>query len=94
MTVSDLDIERRILTLLGQRAESASICPSDVARALFDEEQAWRSLMPSVRQVAARLAGERIIAITQRGETLDPHRLPRGPIRLRRGTKFPTGFQR
>ncbi|VXC96925.1 conserved hypothetical protein [Burkholderia sp. 8Y] len=90
MTVSDSDIERCMLSLLSQRAETASICPSDVARTLLGDEQAWRALMPAVRQVAARLAGEEVIAITQRGNTLDPHRLARGPIRLRRGVRFLT----
>jgi len=86
---SHLDIEGRILTLLTQRALSASICPSDVARSLSDDEAEWRALMPSVREVAVKLAQEGRVLITQRGATLNPDVSTRGPIRLRRGPRFP-----
>jgi hypothetical protein len=82
------DIEQCILMLLAQRAETSSICPSDVARALADDEAAWRALMPSIRHVAAQLAREQRIRITQGDVTLRPDRIDHGPIRLRRGPKF------
>ncbi|SAK52385.1 hypothetical protein AWB76_01700 [Caballeronia temeraria] len=88
MTVSDLDIEHCMLDLLGRRAASASICPSDVARALAGDEDAWRALMPPVRRVAARLAREGSVLISQRDAVLHPDAVGRGPIRLRRGPKF------
>lgn len=88
MTVSNLDIERCMIELLSRRAATASICPSDVARALVSDEDAWRALMPSVRRVAAKLAREERISITQGSETLMPDRIDHGPIRLRRGPKF------
>ncbi len=78
-----------MLALLGERARTSSICPSDVARALVSDEGDWRASMPSIRQVAAQLAREGILTITQRGATLDLDQPSRGPIRLRRGPQFP-----
>jgi hypothetical protein len=41
--VSGADLERAILDLLATRAEGATACPSDVARAVAgDDEDAWR----------------------------------------------------
>jgi hypothetical protein len=90
MTHSERSIEDCLIELLSQRAESSSICPSDVARALENDETAWRALMPSIRQVAARLARDKRIVITQGDVTLDPSSIDHGPIRLRRGPKFST----
>jgi hypothetical protein len=89
MAISNLAIEHCVLDLLGGRAITASICPSDVARAVVRDGDEWRALMPVVRQVAARLANEGIVLITQRGTALDPDMISHGPIRLRRGPKFP-----
>jgi hypothetical protein len=83
------DIERCVIDLLRRRAGSASICPSDVARALTGDEDGWRELMPAVRDVAARMAHRRHLIITQGDATLDPDEIDHGPIRLRRGPEFP-----
>ncbi|WP_250477470.1 MULTISPECIES: DUF3253 domain-containing protein [unclassified Caballeronia] len=88
MTITDLDIERCVLDLLGRRAETSSICPSDVARTLLCDEEEWRALMPSVRKVAAHLACDGRIVIAQGRATLNPELTIRGPIRLRRGPTF------
>jgi hypothetical protein len=88
MSVSASDIERCLLALLASRAADKSICPSEVARALASDEAQWRAAMPSVRDVAAKLARRGIVLITQGGETLHPDRISHGPIRLRRGAKF------
>lgn len=69
-----------IFQMLGQRAEGASVCPSEVARAL--EPERWRPLMPMVRDVARALASEGKLEIRQRGEPVDPEGELRGPIRL------------
>lgn len=82
-------IAAMIVDLLSGRAPGASICPSDVARALAADEPAWRGLMPRVREVAAALALEAVIVITQGDRTVDPHDVDRGAIRLRRGPAFP-----
>lgn len=81
--VDDARIERVIFDLLAARADGASICPSDVARALHDDGRAWRALLPRVRDVATDLARRRRLRITRGAATLDPAVPGRGPIRLR-----------
>lgn len=66
-------------TLLRARAAGASICPSEVARALAPED--WRPLMPGVREVAARLATRGEVMVTQKGEPVEALAV-RGPIRI------------
>ncbi|MDO5629679.1 MAG: DUF3253 domain-containing protein [Mobilicoccus sp.] len=75
------ELRAGILDLLGQRADGATICPSEVARALGDES--WRDLMSPVRDAAAELVAAGEIEVTQRGEVIDLAEA-RGPIRLRR----------
>ncbi len=50
MRVTEQDIRHVIEGLLESRLPSATICPSEAARALAP--QAWRPLMPEVRAVA------------------------------------------
>lgn len=73
-------IRATILDLLQRRDPGKTICPSDAARALAGER--FRPLMAPVRDVAATLADEGQIEVTQRGRPVDP-RGARGPIRLR-----------
>ena len=79
-------IASMIAQLLSARAADASICPSEVARALAPDH--WRALMPQIRAVAAELAGAGSLRITQRNEEITPATLlagqTRGPIRFRR----------
>jgi hypothetical protein len=89
MSVPDRDIERSIVELLSARSWSSSICPSDVARALTGEEAQWRGLMPQVREVAKAMAAEGIIRVTQGDSEVTIDEQLRGPIRLRRGDRFP-----
>lgn len=78
----DQVITDTILTLLAARAPSASICPSDVARALSSEERVWRAQMPAIRRVAAQLAAEGRVKVTRGSEEVDA--LSKGgPIRIR-----------
>lgn len=83
-----MDIAAAIIDLLGQRAPSASLCPSEVARALRPDPGDWRPLMQPVREAAAALAREDRIIITRKDERLDPDALGPGPVRLRRGPGF------
>ena len=77
--VSSNAIEDTILAFLGER-KGRTICPSEVARRL--EPKQWKPLMPSVREVAARLALEGRLVATQKGKEV--HALSaRGPIRLK-----------
>lgn len=77
------DLEQHILALLDARAPTATICPSEVARALAPEEEEWRSLMEPVRLAARRLVAKGLVEVTQRGSTVDPA-TAKGPIRIRK----------
>lgn len=68
--------------LLRDRAPEATICPSEVARAGVPDD--WRPYLDEVREVARHLARHQRLAIVQRGRTLDPDAVLRGPIRLSR----------
>lgn len=81
------DIERCIVALLNDRAATASVCPSEVARAVGDERgENWRDLMSATRDVAVRMALSGRLLITRNGQRLDARDLGRGPIRLRRSS--------
>ena len=73
-------IEAGILALTAARGPQASICPSEVARAL--KPDGWQSLMTSVRRAAIRLAGAGAIDILRKGKPVPPGEV-RGVIRLR-----------
>jgi hypothetical protein len=78
---SDIDIAQRIQDLLAKRSANASICPSEVARSLASDEEAWRALMPQVRRVADELAQHNAIRVTQRGQEVSAL-TAKGAIRL------------
>ena len=83
--MTDNAIADEIKRLLRARAPTATICPSEVARALAPENAAaWRALMPQVRRVAAAMAATGLLRVTQRGMPVDAN-LAKGPIRLGRG---------
>jgi Protein of unknown function (DUF3253) len=77
-----IHIEAEILRQLHARSPTASICPSEVARALWPEEKTWRQGMHSVRAVAVQLASAGKIQITQRGQVVKDKSW-RGPVRLK-----------
>ena len=56
MTSDDAALAAHIFDLLDRRAEAATICPSEVARAA--DPDGWRALMPEVQRVAATLVAE------------------------------------
>jgi hypothetical protein len=72
--------EAEILTLLAKRARGATICPSEVARAVAPDD--WRPLMEPVREAARRLVASGKLHITQGGHVVDPS-TARGAIRLK-----------
>ncbi len=73
-------IEAAILALLSDRESSKTICPSEVARKLAPRQ--WKTLMPGVREVAARMALEGRLIATQKGKEVNAL-LAHGPIRLK-----------
>lgn len=78
--VAPEELEQAIVDCLRDRAATATACPSEIARAVAPE--AWRPLMPFVREAAARLAGRGMLLATQGGQPVDAA-CARGPIRLR-----------
>ena len=86
ITAVDAELEDTILKLLASRAASATICPSDAARAvsaLGDGDDGWRELMEPARRAARRLVASGEVEITQAGRVVDPS-TAKGPIRIRR----------
>lgn len=79
----DAEIAETIFKLLQSRAEHATICPSEVARAL--EPVDWRPLMPQIRAVAETLAGARRVELRQGGAVIAPFSRIRGPLRIALG---------
>jgi hypothetical protein len=83
LSVDDARIAATILALLAARAGTATICPSDAARALADDEAAWRALMPEIRRVASELVAAGLLRVTAHGEDVSALEA-RGPVRLGR----------
>ncbi len=87
----DRRLEELILELLERRAEGATICPSEAARAADPEHpchsrcpaERWRDLMEPARRAARRLVDARLVEITRGGRAVDPA-TARGPVRIRR----------
>ena len=76
-------IAAEILRQTAARGADKSICPSEVARALAPEDDAWRRLMGAVRATAIRLAREGRVEVLRKGKPVDPAAEIRGVIRLR-----------
>lgn len=83
--LTNADLEDRIFALLAARRAGATICPSEVARALTPDESGWRELMPRVREVAQGLARNHRLIVTRGGVEVDATSRG-GPIRLGRPT--------
>ncbi len=66
MTVSARNMT---LALLGARAPGATVCPSEVARAMT-AGQDWRSAMPAVHAAVDRLLAEKLVAVSWQGRPL------------------------
>ncbi len=79
--MTDAAIEHGIFDLLAARRPGATVCPSEVARALEPDGARWRALMPQVRQVAQQLALQGRLRVTRGGVPVDATDAG-GPIRL------------
>jgi hypothetical protein len=64
-------IEQKILDLLATRQDGATLCPSEVARALLPVGGHWRELMPQVRQVAQAMVRGHRLSVTRGGVSVD-----------------------
>jgi hypothetical protein len=77
-------IEAEILRQVEASGATASICPTEVARAVAPGEGGlWRGKLSAVRRAAIRLARAGRIDILRKGRAVDPHAEIRGVIRLR-----------
>lgn len=84
LTELDRRIETELRARLGRLASGATLCPSEVARAVDGtDSEGWRELMEPTRQAGRRLVAAGLAEITQRGHVVDPS-TARGPIRIRR----------
>lgn len=70
--------------LLDARAADATICPSEVARALVagDAPEAWREAMPAVHAAVDALVTEGRVRLSWKGNALAARD---GPYRIARG---------
>lgn len=73
------DVASKILQVLNERGPEKTACPSLIAREMGDD--AWRDLMPLIRDVAGDLADEGRLRITRQGKPVDIEEVT-GPIRL------------
>ncbi|MEU6293568.1 DUF3253 domain-containing protein [Streptomyces erythrochromogenes] len=93
-TTTDRRLEQAIVKLLEQRGPTATICPSDAARAVYaGDGDGWRDLMEPARRAARRLVTAGEVEITQGGHKVDPAGA-RGPVRIRRARRRATSADR
>ncbi|WP_347569048.1 DUF3253 domain-containing protein [Qipengyuania flavescens] len=76
------DLEATILEMLGQRAEGATICPSEVARRLAPD--AWRAEMSAVHCATDTLVIRGEVLLSWQGKPM-PRR--KGPYRIGRPSR-------
>jgi len=79
MKVDPAAVRAAILELLALRAGRASVCPSEVARAVAP--QSWRNVMDAVREAGWMLVAEGCIDVTQHDAVVGCE--ARGLIRFR-----------
>jgi len=73
-------VSQAIISMATDRGADKTICPSEVARALFPDN--WRKHMDEVREVAIGLQQQGKVAITQKRELVDLDNI-KGPIRIK-----------
>jgi hypothetical protein len=73
-----LDPRAATLTLLARRAPDATVCPSEVARAIAAD---WRGAMPAVHAAIDELVRDGLIRLSWKGQ---PMATRSGPYRIRR----------
>lgn len=71
------------LRLLAERAPGATVCPSEVARAI-SQGDAWRGAMPDVHDAVDLLHAESLVKLSWRGQALSTRA---GPYRISNGNR-------
>lgn len=85
VTPEKLDHIRAVtLKLLSGRVAEATVCPSEVARAIVDEDGSsptvsWRSLMPIVHAAVDELLSKGLVRLSWKGKPLN---IRNGPYRI------------
>ena len=75
------EVRTHTISLLARRAAGATICPSEVARALAaaSGETDWRAEMPAVHAAIDLMTAEGLIRLSWKGE---PRQVGDGPYRI------------
>ena len=75
-----------IVSMLANRAADATLCPSEVARALVVEYncEEWRTAMPVVHAAADALLHRRAVKLSWKGQPLETRS---GPYRIAFGNE-------
>ncbi len=82
------DPHEAVLTLLAARAPEATICPSEVARAIIATDKGdpaaahWRDAMPAVHAAIDHLVDQGLVRLSWKGKALTARS---GPYRIGRG---------
>lgn len=76
-----MDAREATLALLAARAEDATVCPSEVARAVAGEDGAWREAMHDVHAAVDALVDEGAVRLSWKGR---PLAMRAGPYRIGR----------
>jgi hypothetical protein len=71
------------LALLASRSPDATVCPSEVARAIAPGE-GWRNAMPAVHSAVDRLSDEGTVRLSWKGKPLVARS---GPYRISRASQ-------
>ena len=70
------------LALLEARVEGATVCPSEVARAMTGPEGDWRDAMPEVHAAIDQMVEAGLVRLSWKGRMMEARG---GPYRIRRG---------
>ncbi|TXC70819.1 DUF3253 domain-containing protein [Sphingomonas ginsenosidivorax] len=69
------------MALVDRRAPEATVCPSEVARAIATTADAWRDAMPAVHAAVDGLVADGVVSLSWKGV---PLAVRAGPYRIRR----------
>jgi len=77
-----MDAREATLALLAARAPGATVCPSEVARAVTGPTEEWRDAMPVVHAAVDDLMRDGTVRLSWKGQALTARA---GPYRIGRG---------
>ena len=79
---SGVDARDATLALLAARAEDATVCPSEVARAVTEAAGDWREAMPEIHAAVDQMVSDGLVRLSWKGRSLATRA---GPYRIGRG---------